>query len=77
LLGVEQLTNSFGLVVVSRGIASLAGTPIAGVVYDVTSSYDASFYVAGSLIIVAGLISCAIPLVHKHEKSKLKNEGLS
>lgn len=30
LLGVERLTNSFGLLVVSRGIASLLGTPLAG-----------------------------------------------
>lgn len=30
LLGVERLTNSFGLLVVSRGLASLVGTPLAG-----------------------------------------------
>lgn len=30
LLGLERLTNSFGLLVVSRGIASLLGTPLAG-----------------------------------------------
>lgn len=30
LLGLDRLTNSFGMVIVSRGIASLLGTPIAG-----------------------------------------------
>ncbi|KHJ77792.1 hypothetical protein OESDEN_22588 [Oesophagostomum dentatum] len=30
LLGLEKLTNSFGLLVVARGIASLAGSPFAG-----------------------------------------------
>uniref|UniRef100_A0A915DW67 Major facilitator superfamily (MFS) profile domain-containing protein n=1 Tax=Ditylenchus dipsaci TaxID=166011 RepID=A0A915DW67_9BILA len=75
LLGVERLTNSFGLLVVSRGVASLLGTPLAGIVYDATNSYDASFYFAGTLIVLAGLVSCIIPIVHKHERSKLKNEG--
>ncbi|KAI1724705.1 major facilitator superfamily domain-containing protein [Ditylenchus destructor] len=75
LLGVERLTNSFGLLVVSRGISSLLGTPLAGIVYDMTSSYDASFYFAGSLILLSGLVSCIIPVVHKRERSKLKNEG--
>ena len=30
LLGLEKLTNSFGLLVVFRGVASLAGSPFAG-----------------------------------------------
>jgi MCP family monocarboxylic acid transporter-like MFS transporter 14 len=30
LLGIERLTNSFGLLIVSRGLAALIGTPLAG-----------------------------------------------
>lgn len=30
LLGLEKLTNSFGLLVVARGVASLVGAPFAG-----------------------------------------------
>jgi MFS family permease len=30
LLGIEALTNSFGLLIVARGLASLVGTPLAG-----------------------------------------------
>uniref|UniRef100_A0A914RL82 Monocarboxylate transporter n=1 Tax=Parascaris equorum TaxID=6256 RepID=A0A914RL82_PAREQ len=74
LLGLERLTNSFGLLVVSRGIASLLGTPIAGVVYDITSSYDASFYFAGGLIIFSGVVSCAIPYLHRQQKDKIALE---
>lgn len=33
LLGVERLTNSFGLLVVSRGLAALLGTPLAGLFF--------------------------------------------
>ncbi|VDK44585.1 unnamed protein product [Anisakis simplex] len=75
LLGLERLTNSFGLLVVSRGIASLLGTPIAGMVYDITKSYDASFYFAGGLIISAGLVSCAIPYLHRQNKDKVALDG--
>ncbi|EYC23175.1 hypothetical protein Y032_0016g3157 [Ancylostoma ceylanicum] len=75
LLGLEKLTNSFGLLVVARGIASLAGSPFAGLVYDVTQSYSAAFFFAGFVIVVSGLISCAIPFVHKWKRSHGDNEG--
>ena len=54
LLGVDRLTNSFGLLIVSRGLASLVGTPLAGCVYDLSGSYDAMFVVAGWLVSVGG-----------------------
>lgn len=75
LLGLEKLTNSFGLLVVARGIASLAGSPFAGLVYDVTQSYSAAFFFAGFVIVVSGLISCAIPYVHNWKRSHGANEG--
>ncbi|VDN03639.1 unnamed protein product, partial [Thelazia callipaeda] len=69
-LGLDRLTNSFGLLVVSRGIASLLGTPLAGIVYDLFTSYDASFYFAGVIILMSGLVSCLIPVIRycKHKK---------
>uniref|UniRef100_A0A0R3S5T5 MFS domain-containing protein n=1 Tax=Elaeophora elaphi TaxID=1147741 RepID=A0A0R3S5T5_9BILA len=69
-LGLDRLTNSFGLLVVSRGIASLLGTPLAGIVYDMFASYDASFYFAGVIILLSGLVSCLIPVVRRctHEE---------
>lgn len=75
LLGLDRLTNSFGLLVVSRGIASLLGTPLAGMVYDVTTSYNASFYFAGGLITFAGIVSCAIPYIHRRQRNKIAFEA--
>ncbi|KAJ1368771.1 hypothetical protein KIN20_030048 [Parelaphostrongylus tenuis] len=75
LLGLEKLTNSFGLLVVARGIASLAGSPFAGFVYDMTQSYSAAFFFAGFVIVVSGMISCTIPYVHKWKRSHGDNEG--
>ncbi|CAI4223734.1 unnamed protein product [Auanema sp. JU1783] len=70
LLGLEKLTNSFGILVVARGVASLAGAPFAGVVYEMTNSYPAAFVFAGVLIILSGLISCLVPCVTKTKQSK-------
>ncbi|GMR61620.1 hypothetical protein PMAYCL1PPCAC_31815, partial [Pristionchus mayeri] len=75
LLGLEKLTNSFGLLVVARGIASLVGAPFAGMVYDMTKSYGASFIFAGVLIVVSGLISFVIPFVFRWKRNKGENEG--
>ncbi|GMT05721.1 hypothetical protein PENTCL1PPCAC_27895 [Pristionchus entomophagus] len=75
LLGLEKLTNSFGLLVVARGIASLVGAPFAGMVYDITSSYGASFIFAGILIVISGVISCLIPFVFRWKRNKGENEG--
>lgn len=85
LMGLEKLTNSFGLLVVARGIAALAGSPFAGLVYDITGSYDAAFYFGGMVILIAGLISATIPFVIKRrgtaedleeEKRKQKQNGV-
>ncbi|KAK6110907.1 Major Facilitator Superfamily protein [Brugia pahangi] len=73
-LGLDRLTNSFGLLVVSRGIASLLGTPLAGIVYDMFASYDASFYFAGVIILLSGLISCLIPAIHRCRHNEFAKE---
>uniref|UniRef100_A0A7E4UW14 MFS domain-containing protein n=1 Tax=Panagrellus redivivus TaxID=6233 RepID=A0A7E4UW14_PANRE len=75
LLGVERLTNSFGLLVVSRGIAAFLGTPLAGLAYTATKSYGSCFIFSGIIIILAGLVSCIIPYIHRRERSQMKNEG--
>jgi MFS transporter, MCT family, solute carrier family 16 (monocarboxylic acid transporters), member 14 len=74
-LGIERLTNSFGILVVARGIASLLGTPIAGIVFDITQSYNAAFYFSGILILLAGLVSTLVSFVHRYQRSQLRNEG--
>jgi len=65
LLGLQKLTNAFGLVLMFQGIASLAGPPIAGRLKDTTNSYDPAFYVAGVMIAISGLMLFAIPLLQR------------
>ena len=57
LLGLDNLTSAFGLLVLFRGVSSMVGPPVAGSVYDATQSYDAAFYMAGGFLIVSSLIS--------------------
>lgn len=61
LLGLDKLTNAFGLLILFRGTAALVGSPLAGGLYDATQSYDVPFYVAGALFAVSAGISFAVP----------------
>lgn len=72
LLGLEKLTNAFGLLLLFQGIASLVGPPMAGSLYDLTISYAPGFILAGVTIAISGVILFCIPYIQKREQ--LKNE---
>ncbi|XP_014662482.1 PREDICTED: uncharacterized protein LOC106805421 [Priapulus caudatus] len=61
LLGLEKLTNAFGLLMLFRGASCMAGPPIAGMVFDATNSYTVPYIMAGAFLSIAGLIGCLIP----------------
>uniref|UniRef100_A0A1B6DMD7 Major facilitator superfamily (MFS) profile domain-containing protein n=1 Tax=Clastoptera arizonana TaxID=38151 RepID=A0A1B6DMD7_9HEMI len=61
LLGLSKLTNAFGLLMLFRGVASLVGSPIAGMVYDATGTYTYPFYMAGIFFLVSAVLSFAVP----------------
>ena len=69
LLGLDNLTSAFGLLVLYRGISSMVGPPVAGAVYDATKSYDISFYMAGGFLILASLISFAAQILQKKKQA--------
>ncbi|GFQ69191.1 monocarboxylate transporter 14 [Trichonephila clavata] len=73
LLGLEKLTNAFGLLLLFQGIASIIGAPVAGMFYDVTGSYDAPFYIAGTLIFLSGILGIPLPYISSWEKNKKAN----
>jgi len=70
LLGLEKLTNAFGLLLLFMGIASLVGSPFAGFLYDQTNSFDVSFYVMGVLVTFSGLIGFPLPYINAWEKRR-------
>jgi len=70
LLGLDKLTNAFGLLLMFQGIASVMGPPVIGALYDSIGDYDAGFYFAGSMIFLSGAMLFAIPALQKHLANK-------
>lgn len=65
LLGLDRLTNAFGLLILFRGAAAMVGSPLAGAVFDATNSYDASFYMAAAFFLASTLTSFAAPIFRR------------
>lgn len=68
LLGMEKLTNSYGLIMLAEGVANLVGPPLAGLISDTTGSYDGTFYTAGVGIFISGVMLLAIPYLKRRTK---------
>ncbi|RXG60623.1 Monocarboxylate transporter 5 [Armadillidium vulgare] len=75
LLGMEKLTNAFGVLLMFQGIASLIGPPLCGALYDMSGSYDYSFLLAGFMIFISGimlfLLPCAKRVQARQETKKI------
>ncbi len=67
LLGLDNLTSAFGLLVLYRGVSSMVGPPVAGAVYDATQSYDSSFFMAGGFLVLASLVSFAAQILQRRK----------
>ncbi|CAG4975300.1 unnamed protein product [Parnassius apollo] len=68
LLGLDKLTNAFGLLILFRGAAAIIGSPLAGAVYDMTKNYDASFYMAAGFFLASSAASFAAPMFRKKQE---------
>ncbi|XP_046677004.1 monocarboxylate transporter 12 [Homalodisca vitripennis] len=73
LLGLNKLTNAFGLLLLFQGIASFLGPPIAGWLYDALQSYNPGFYVAGGTLAISGLMLFVVPTLQRRLN---KNQAL-
>jgi len=70
LLGLDKLTNAFGLLLMFQGIASVIGPPFTGALYDALGNYDAGFYFAGTMIFISGAMLFAIPVLQQRLERK-------
>lgn len=70
LLGIEKLTNAFGILMLMQGLAATLGGPIAGALYDATQNYDYSFYFAGGLITLSAFLCYPLKTVNRWEKQR-------
>ncbi|XP_055303521.1 monocarboxylate transporter 12-like [Sitodiplosis mosellana] len=66
LLGLDKLTNAFGLLLLFQGIATFVGPPIVGFLYDQSHSYTPGFVFAGAMIALSGLILFFIPSMQRY-----------
>lgn len=78
LLGLERLTNAFGLLLLFQGVAAIIGAPLAGAFMDYTGSYNASFYLSGSMILISAIMCYPLNWVNRWEikRNKQKAEEL-
>lgn len=61
LIPLERFTTAYGLSLLCQGIGNLIGPPLAGLMFDITQSWELSFLLAGGWIIVAGFLMGLIP----------------
>jgi len=73
LFGPEKFTNSFGLLLLFQGVATFAGPPVVGYMYDAYGSYNEGLIVMGVFITLSGLMLYPIPCIRSTiEKRQLK-----
>lgn len=70
LLGLDKLTNAFGLLILFRGAATIVGSPLAGALYDATQTYSIPFFVAGGLFGLSAIFSFAAPATKRFRKQE-------
>ncbi|KAK3925719.1 Monocarboxylate transporter 12-B [Frankliniella fusca] len=70
LLGLDKLTNAFGLLLLFQGVAACMGTPIAGAFKDATGGYDYTFYLAGILITLSAVMCYPLNMINAWEKRR-------
>merc|ERR1719400_612739 len=68
LLGLDNLTNAFGLLMLFQGIASVIGPPFIGFLYDHFKNYHAGYYFAGAMIFLSGVMLFALPSLIKRQQ---------
>lgn len=72
LLGLDRLTNAYGLLLLFQGVAHIIGTPVAAIFQkgqdDRTPSL--AFYLSGALIIFSGVICLPLRCVANWERRK-------
>lgn len=78
-MGLDKLTNAFGMLIMFRGVAAAVGSPIAGTLFDITNSYTIPFFVGGAGFAMAAVISSMTPCVRKksEEVNDVDGEALT
>ena len=76
LLGIEKLTNAYGMLMLFMGVAALLGPPFAATLKNLTNSFDVSFYVMGALMVLSGALSLPLRRINKWEVEREQASNL-
>lgn len=68
LVGLTFLTTAFGVLMVLCGTGYLLGPPLAGWLYDMTDTYDSSFYMAGTCLVASSVVMMTTALCTKRKR---------
>ncbi|CAH2087280.1 unnamed protein product [Euphydryas editha] len=61
LVPIDYFTLGYGLILLSQGIGHLIGPPLGGLLFDVTKTWDLTFYIGGVWLIFGGVCVGIIP----------------
>ncbi|RUS85099.1 hypothetical protein EGW08_007151 [Elysia chlorotica] len=61
LIGVESLSNGLGYLMLSNGIGTFIGPPLAGILKETTGGFESGIVLAGVLCVCGGLIMLLMP----------------
>lgn len=63
VVGIGGLTNAFGLLIMSRGVATVASLPVGGLVGNLANGNNsATFLLGGGVLLLAAALHCALHL---------------
>ncbi|VEN48721.1 unnamed protein product [Callosobruchus maculatus] len=74
LMGLEKLTNAFGLLLLFQGVAAIIGAPLAGAFMTATGSYDACFYLSGGVLLLSAILCYPLNWVNRWENLRNSRE---
>ncbi|KAJ8972062.1 hypothetical protein NQ317_010931 [Molorchus minor] len=71
----ELLANLYHTGGTHHGVANLIGPPLGGILYDITGTYDLSFYLAGLFIALSGLMLLILPVTKRYKRFIRRQES--
>ncbi|XP_050324546.1 uncharacterized protein LOC126755873 [Bactrocera neohumeralis] len=72
-LGLDKLTNAFGLTGLAMGLGVFLGTTTAAILNGVTHRYNAAFAFSGFCLITAGVLKLILPSLMRYRAKRLNN----
>lgn len=78
LLGLEKLTNAFGLLLLFQGVASMIATPLAGMIVKYSGAggdFSAAFYAAGAFLVFSAILCFPLARIQKAEDARKEKKA--